>query len=121
MGNDADAIVLTDALGDELRLAGPPKRIVSLVPSITESLIELGAGGRLVGITGYCVHPAEAVASIAKVGGTKGFSFDRIETLAPDLVIANKEENRKHHIDRLRDAYPVFVTYPRTVKEAIEM
>ena len=121
MSKKPDAIVLTDALGDELRLGGPAKRIVSLVPSISESLIELGAGGTLVGITNYCVHPAAAVASIAKVGGTKGFAFDKIAALTPDLIIANKEENRKHHIDKLRESYPVFVTYPRTVGEAIDM
>ncbi len=118
---DPGTIVIVDALGDELCLAAPPKRIVSLVPSVSETLIELGAGERLVGITGYCVHPADAVASIAKVGGTKGFSFDKIAALEPDLVIGNKEENRKHQIDKLREKYPVFVTYPRTVKEAIEM
>jgi ABC-type Fe3+-hydroxamate transport system substrate-binding protein len=121
VGENPETIVIVDALGDELRLAGPPKRIVSLVPSVSETLIDLGAGRRLVGITGYCVHPADAVASIAKVGGTKGFSFDKIDLLEPDLVIGNKEENRKTHIDRLREKYPVFVTYPRTVKEAIEM
>lgn len=114
-------LTIEDDLGDTLTLERRPERIVSLVPSITETVIALGAAERLVGITSYCVEPAEAVARIAKVGGTKGFHLDRIEALAPDLVVANKEENRKHHIDALREHYPVFVTYPRTLEDAIKM
>jgi ABC-type Fe3+-hydroxamate transport system substrate-binding protein len=114
-------IVLRDDLGDELVLDGSPRRIVSLVPSITETVIDLGAAERLIGITNYCVHPAEAVAGIDKVGGTKGFSLQKINTLAPDLVLANKEENRKHQIDEIRKSCPVFVTYPRSVEEAVQM
>ena len=110
-----------DALGDELVLPVPPRRIVSLVPSITETLIDLGAADRVVGITNYCIYPEKTVASIPKIGGNKGTSFEKIDALAPDLVIANKEENRKHHIDRLRESYPVYVTYPRTVDDAIHM
>ena len=114
-------ITVTDDLGDDLVLGAPPARIVSLVPSITETLIDLGVGERLVGITNYCVHPRPVVDGIAKVGGTKGISFEKIGALAPDLILANKEENRKQHIDRLRKTYPVFVTYPRTVEGAIRM
>jgi ABC-type Fe3+-hydroxamate transport system substrate-binding protein len=55
------------------------------------------------------------------VGGTKGFSLEKIDALSPDLIIANKEENRRHQIDELRKKYPVFVTYPRTVAEAMQM
>jgi ABC-type Fe3+-hydroxamate transport system substrate-binding protein len=118
---DAGRIVVRDDLGDELVFDDLPGRIVSLVPSITETVIDLGAAERLVGITNYCVHPAEVVAGLAKVGGTKGFSLQEIDTLQPDLILANKEENRKHQIDALRKDYPVFVTYPRTVDQAIEM
>jgi ABC-type Fe3+-hydroxamate transport system substrate-binding protein len=114
-------ITIRDDLGDELLLEQLPRRIVSLVPSVTETVVDLGAGDRLVGITNYCVHPAEAVASLRKVGGTKGFSFEKIDELHPDLILANKEENRRHQIDRLRESYPVFVTYPRTVDDAIKM
>lgn len=116
----ASHISIRDDLGDELALERLPERIVSLVPSVTETIFDLGAGDRLVGITNYCVHPAEAVEKIVQVGGTKGFHFDRIEELAPDLIIANKEENRKHHIEKLRESYPVFVTYPQTVEQAMK-
>ncbi|MBP2681402.1 MAG: periplasmic binding protein, partial [Candidatus Krumholzibacteriota bacterium] len=93
----------------------------SLVPSITETLIELGAGNRVVGITNYCIHPARAVDNIPRVGGTKGASLEKIDALRPDLVIANREENRRRHIDALREKYPVYVTYPRTVEQALKL
>lgn len=111
---------ITDDLGDRVSLAGTPLRIVSLVPSITETLIDLGVGKRLVGRTSYCVHPREAVESIPKIGATKGVSFEKIDALSPDLIVANKEENRKRHIDRLRERYTVFVTYPRSVEGAVK-
>ena len=112
---------IRDDLGDELVFEEHPRRIVSLVPSVSETIIDLGAGDRLVGITKYCVHPTTVVESIDKVGGTKGFSFEKIDAVEPDLILANKEENRKHHIDQLREKYPVFVTYPRTVEDAVKM
>lgn len=114
-------ITIRDDLGDELVLDAPPTRIVSLVPSVTETVIDLGAAQRLVGITNYCVKPAATVAEITKVGGTKGFSLETIASLKPDLILANKEENRKHHIEQLRRDYPVFVTYPRNVEDAMKM
>ncbi len=120
MTEEPRTIIIEDDLGGRLELDAPPRRIVSLVPSITETLIELGAGGRLAGITDYCIHPATAVAQIPKVGGTKGISVEGVRALAPDLVIANKEENRKSEIDALRSEYPVFVTYPRTVEQAMK-
>ena len=72
-----------------------PERIVSLVPSLTEALFALGLGPRLVGVTDWCVHPAAAVAHLPKVGGTKNPSLARVLELGPDLVIANREENRE--------------------------
>ncbi len=116
-----DQISIRDDLGDELTLDAVPGRIISLVPSVTETVIGLGAGDRLVGITNYCVYPADVVKNIRKVGGTKGFSFEEIDAARPDLIIANKEENRKHQIEKLRESYPVFVTYPKTVEQAIKM
>jgi ABC-type Fe3+-hydroxamate transport system substrate-binding protein len=108
-----------DTLGREVELAGPPARIVSLVPSVTETLFAIGAGERLVGVTEYCVHPADAVKHRAKVGGTKNVRVDDVLALAPDLVIANREENRRRTVDALAAAgVPVFVTYARGVLEA---
>ena len=98
------------------------RRIVSLVPSLTEALFELGLGPRVVGVTDWCVHPAEAVAPLPKVGGTKNPSISRVLELRPDLVIANREENRERDVTRLREAgVDVWVTYPRTVSEAVSL
>jgi ABC-type Fe3+-hydroxamate transport system substrate-binding protein len=92
--------------------------VVSLVPSLTEALFALGLGGRVVGVTDWCVHPAGEVAALPKVGGTKDPRIAEIVELAPDLVIANQEENTRRVVERLREAgLEVWVTYPRTVRE----
>lgn len=107
------------------RLRAPvplPARIVSLVPSLTESLFALGLGPRVVGVTDWCVHPAEAVASLPKVGGTKNPDLAAIRAVSPDLVIANHEENKRQDVERLEAAgIPVWVTYPRTVAEGVAL
>jgi ABC-type Fe3+-hydroxamate transport system substrate-binding protein len=95
-----------------------PRRIVSLVPSLTEALFALGLGERVVGVTDWCVHPADAVAPLPKVGGTKDADVGAIAALAPDLVIANREENTRRVVERLERArIRVWVTYPRTVQD----
>jgi ABC-type Fe3+-hydroxamate transport system substrate-binding protein len=115
-------VTLTDASGAVLRLATPPRRIVSLVPSITETLFALGVGDRVVGRTTYCIEPAGAVAGVAALGGTKDPRLAAIRDLAPDLVVANVEENLREHVETLRGwGIPVYVTYPRTVAEGIAM
>jgi ABC-type Fe3+-hydroxamate transport system substrate-binding protein len=91
---------------------------VCLVPSLTESLFALGLGGKVVGVTDYCVHPARELAATPRVGGTKTPDLGAVIALAPDLVIANREENRRRDVERLRAAgLRVWVTYPRTVRE----
>jgi ABC-type Fe3+-hydroxamate transport system substrate-binding protein len=98
---------------------GSPRRIVSLVPSLTEALFALGLGERVVGVTDWCVHPAEAVAELPKLGGTKNPARERILELRPDLVIANREENTKRDVEFLRGAgLSVWVTDPRSVADA---
>jgi ABC-type Fe3+-hydroxamate transport system substrate-binding protein len=92
-------------------------RLVSLCPSITESLVALGLADELAGITRYCVHPREAVARIPKIGGTKNPDLAAIRASAPDLVFANGEENRKEDIDALAREFRVDVSHPRTVAE----
>jgi ABC-type Fe3+-hydroxamate transport system substrate-binding protein len=94
----------------------PPRRIVSLVPSDTYSLVRLGAADRIVGRTRYCVEPAEAVAGVPEVGGTKDADIDKIAELEPDLVVANQEENSRGDILKL-DALGlrVLVSFPQTV------
>ena len=96
----------------------PPRRIVSLVPSLTEALFALGLGERVVGVTEWCIHPADEVAKLPKLGGTKTPDLDALLALAPDLVIANREENRRRDVERLEAAgVRVWLTYPRTVAE----
>jgi ABC-type Fe3+-hydroxamate transport system substrate-binding protein len=98
------------------------RRIVCLVPSLTEALFALGLGPRVVGVTDWCVHPAEAVAALPKLGGTKNPDLTRIEALAPDLVIANHEENTRRDVLRMQRAgLDVWVTDPRSVAGAIEL
>ena len=117
----AESIQLSDDLGFRVELAGAPKRIISLVPSWTETLFALGAGGNVVGVTKFCVEPADAVASVTRVGGTKNPDLRLIAKLEPDLVIANAEENRREDIEKIRaSGVPVIVTYPRTVGGAVE-
>ena len=95
-----------------------PRRIVSLVPSLTEALFALGLGERVVGVTDWCVHPADAVAGLPKLGGTKDPDVEAIAALAPDLVIANREENTRRVVERLQQrGIRVWVTYPRSVQE----
>ena len=95
------------------------ERIVSLVPSTTETIFALGAGERLVGLTRYCVRPADAADGREVIGGTKAPRIDRILALEPDLVLANREENRKEDVEELRRSLPVFVAYPRGVDDAV--
>ena len=99
-----------------------PQRIVSLVPSLSESLFELGLGERVVGVTDWCIHPADAVSRLPKLGGTKDPDIEAIVALAPDLVIANQEENTERAVRKLREAgLCVWVSYPRTVAQGADL
>ena len=100
----------------------PVRRIVSLVPSTTELLCALGLADALVGVTVYCVEPREVVRGKTRVGGEKDPDLDVIRGLAPDLVVANIEENRREDVEALRAAgLEVFITYPRSVVESFAM
>ncbi len=88
----------------------PPRRIVCLVPSLTETLLELSLADYLIGRTKYCIHPAGLVADIEVIGGTKNPNVDHIVRLFPDLIIANKEENRREDIELLSAHRPVYLT-----------
>ncbi len=92
------------------RLAYTPKRIVSLVPSLTELLFDLGLENEVVGITKFCIHPNEWFGTKKRVGGTKDFKPDMIRELQPDLIIANKEENQQDGIEELAREFTVFLT-----------
>jgi ABC-type Fe3+-hydroxamate transport system substrate-binding protein len=111
---------VVDELGFKVELERRPERIVSLVPSWTETLFAFGLRQRIVGVTRFCVAPP-ASAAVTKVGGTKNPSIEAIAELAPDLIIANAEENRREDIERLRSlGIVVFTTYPRKIGSAVE-
>jgi ABC-type Fe3+-hydroxamate transport system substrate-binding protein len=113
---------LVDASGVVLTLTRPPRRLVSLVPSLTEALCRLGLADALVGVTVYCREPADVLRTKTRVGGEKDPNLAAIRALAPDLVLANVEENIRGHVDALRaEGIPVWVTYPRTVTDGIAM
>ncbi len=98
-----------------------PQRILSLVPSITELLFDLGMAERVIGITKFCVHPASWYRSKTRIGGTKNPHIDQIRKLRPDLILANKEENREADIRELEKDFPVWISDVPTVDAALEM
>lgn len=102
--------VFEDQLKRKVQLDNyPPKRIVSLVPSITELLFDLGADDEIVGITRFCIHPENKVASVKKIGGTKNVDIEKVLALQPDLIIGCKEENTKADIEALAAKVPVWI------------
>lgn len=99
-----------DQLNRTIRLIKAPKRIVSLVPSQTELLVDLGLESSIVGVTKFCVHPSHLRKSKAIVGGTKQIKFDKIKSLQPDIILCNKEENTKEIIESLSDIAPIHIS-----------
>ena len=113
-------IRVRDALQRDVFLPQPPRRVVSLVPSDTLSIALLGASERLVGRTDYCFEPPELGAHIPALGGPKNPDVGAIVELAPDLVVANQEENSRPDVLRLIDAgIPVYVSFPRRVADGL--
>jgi ABC-type Fe3+-hydroxamate transport system substrate-binding protein len=110
-----------DQLGRVIVLPTRPERIVSLVPSQTELLFDLGLKREIVGVTNYCIHPAQGVQSKRRVGGTKRLKLDVIDELRPDLIIGNKEENDRDSILRLAESYPVWLSDIITLTDALDM
>ena len=111
----------TDQMGHSVTLPQLPQRIVSLVPSQTELLFDLGLEDRLVGITKFCIHPQEKVKQKTVIGGTKNFKLDVIDELKPDLIIGNKEENYQEGIAALQQKYPVWMSDIYTLEDALQM
>jgi ABC-type Fe3+-hydroxamate transport system substrate-binding protein len=102
----------TDALGT-VHAPAPGARIVSLVPSITEMLCDFGLANQLVGRTGFCIHPADVVRDIAKIGGTKDVNIEKIRRLAPTHLVVNIDENEKPTVEALAQFVPhIVVTHP---------
>ncbi len=114
-------IRLTDARGKEVYLEHRPRRLISLVPSQTELLADLGLDREVVGITRFCVHPSDWKKRKAIVGGTKQVRIEKVQALCPDLVLANKEENTREDVEQIERFAPVYVTDVRTLEEALGM
>ncbi|MBL7740533.1 MAG: ABC transporter substrate-binding protein [Chitinophagaceae bacterium] len=111
----------TDQTGRTIQLAQKPKRIISLVPSQTELLFDLGLNEAVVGITKFCVHPQQWFHNKTRVGGTKQLKMDVIRQLQPDLIIANKEENIKEQVEELAADFPIWTSDVCCLDDAYEM
>ena len=111
----------TDQIGRNIQMPDLPQRIISLVPSQTELLYDLGLGKRVVGITKFCVHPETWFRTKPRVGGTKKLDLKKIQELAPDLIIANKEENLKAEIESLAKEFPIWISDVRDLPSALDM
>ncbi len=114
-------MITKDQLNREINIPALPQRIISLVPSQTELLYDLGLKDRIVGQTIFCVHPSEYFKSSTKIGGTKKLNLEKIASLNPDLIIANKEENEKDQIEQLSKDFPVWISDIITLEDALGM
>ncbi len=111
----------TDQTGNTISLHFPPGRIISLVPSQTEFLFDLGLQNQIAGITRFCIHPKKYFHLKPQVGGTKKINIDIIHQLQPDLILANKEENVKEQVAECATRYPVWVSDVKNLLDAYEM
>jgi len=112
---------LTDQIGTLHSFETTPKRIVSLVPSQTELLYDLGLEDSIVGITKFCVHPFHFKSTKKIVGGTKSVHYDKIRLLEPNIIICNKEENTQEMVEELRKICPVWITNISTLEDNFQM
>ncbi len=110
-----------DQMGRSVNVPEFPQRIISIVPSQTELLYDLGLDNEVVGITKFCIHPEDWRKSKTIVGGTKQVHFDLIDELKPDLIIGNKEENEEGFIKQLSEKYPVWMSDVFTLDDALDM
>ena len=99
----------------------PPQKIISLVPSITELLFDLGLDNEVTGITKFCTNPPDWHNTKTIIGGTKNIHSDKIISLEPDLIIANKEENIKEQVMTLAERFPVWLTDVNTIEDNYQM
>lgn len=112
---------VTDHLGRLVEFSYPPKRIVSLVPGITDTLFSLNLQKEVVGRTRFCVHPKGLVDQVLKVAGTKDINLEKIRIVNPDLIFCEKEENTKEIVDQLEKEFPVFVCEIQSVHDVYKM
>ena len=111
----------TDQLNRTIELQKFPKRIISLVPSQTELLYQLGLDDNVIGITKFCIHPSHWKKKKKIVGGTKNYKIELIDDLKPDLIIANKEENNKDSLENLMQKHNVWISDIKTLDHATQM
>ena len=110
-----------DQIGNIIEIPFPPVRIISLVPSQTEFLFDIGLEQEIAGVTRFCIHPAEKVELKEKIGGTKRFDIEKIKSLKPDLIIGNKEENYEEGILELKKDFPVWMSDIYTLNDSFSM
>lgn len=108
-----------DVRGRAFTFVDPPRRVVSLVPSLTETLFDLGAGPSIVAITDFCIFPPGL--ALPRIGGTKNPRVEEIRALAPDLVHMNLEENLRRHAEAIESFAPVYVSEPKTVDDVVRL
>src|ERR1700752_2974287 len=112
----------SDQLNRQIELPTfPPKKIISLVPSQTELLSDLGLDEEVIGITKFCVHPESWFHTKTRIGGTKKLNISLIRSRQPDLIIANKEENLQHEIEALANEFPVWISDIKNLEDAYDM
>ena len=112
---------VTDQMHRTVQVPEHPHRVISLVPSQTELLFDLGLGDRVVGITKFCIHPEEWFRTKARVGGTKQVDLEKVRALKPDLIIGNKEENTQADIEALEQEFPVWMSDVLNLDDALAM
>lgn len=114
-------MIITDQLNRVLDLKQTPKRIISLVPCQTELFCDLGLQDSLVGVTKFCVHPAEIRKNKTIVGGTKTIHLNKIKSLQPDIILCNKEENTKNIVKSCEEICPVHVSDIYTIEDSLQL
>jgi ABC-type Fe3+-hydroxamate transport system substrate-binding protein len=110
-----------DQISRQIEIPQKPQRIISLVPSQTELLYDLGLDTEVIGITKFCIRPEQWFRSKTRIGGTKQLHLDQIISLKPDLIIANKEENLQEQVEPLMDHFPVWVSDIHNLDSALDM
>ncbi|MBL0334580.1 MAG: ABC transporter substrate-binding protein [Chitinophagaceae bacterium] len=111
----------TDQTGHTINLSSKPVKIISLVPSQTELLYDLGLDNEVCGITSFCIHPDQWFRHKIRIGGTKKLNLDKIRTLRPDLILANKEENDREQIEALQKEFNVWTSDIHNIPTALDM
>jgi ABC-type Fe3+-hydroxamate transport system substrate-binding protein len=113
--------VYTDQMNRRVELKSAPKKIISIVPSQTELLFDLGLDEKIIGITKFCIHPTDKFKTKTKVGGTKTVNIDLVKKLNPDLIIGNKEENERSQVEELMQLFPVWMSDIADLDGALDM